>query len=162
MVDQPAQDIAFFVRFCAVKSVQFLLTDQKPGDPFSQFGIFAYFIGISGDTDDGDHLVIMVDRKIDTLLCAGKTVIFPNFDHSTALGRLLSDFMEGPDACRICAGKNRPGTVNEIHVLSAQIPDGIYDLLCECSGDVRCHGVAPRAALWAFLVWYIFWSARLI
>lgn len=104
----------------------------------------------------------MVDRKIDTLLCAGKAVIFPNFDHSTALGRLLSDFMKGPDACRICAGKNRPGTVNEIHVLSAQIPDGIYDLLCECSGDVRCHGVAPRAALWAFLVWYIFWSARLI
>ena len=52
--------------------------------------------------------MIMVDRKIDTLLCAGKTVIFPNFDHSTALGRLLSDFMKGPDACRICAGKIVP------------------------------------------------------
>ena len=47
--------------------------------------------------------------------------------------------MKGSYSAFICACKNCPGTIYKINVLSAEIPDGIYDLLCKGSGDIKRH-----------------------
>ena len=40
MIDKTTENITFLFGFCTVEGLQFLLADQKPGDTFSQPGIF--------------------------------------------------------------------------------------------------------------------------
>lgn len=44
MIDKTTENITFLFGFCTVEGIQFLLADQKPGDTFSQPGIFLHII----------------------------------------------------------------------------------------------------------------------
>ena len=68
MLDQTLENMAFLFGFCAMKSIQFFLADQKSGNTFCKMSIFSDLIRISGNSDDSNYLMIMINRKIDSLL----------------------------------------------------------------------------------------------
>ena len=86
-----------FISLPAAVLIQFLLPDQKIGDAFCEISITADFIRYTGDSDDGQQMFIMIKRKIDSLFCAGKIVVFCYFQYRTGSSGLLSNLVKGSD-----------------------------------------------------------------
>ena len=95
--DQRLNDKMLFIGLSAAVLIQFLFPDQKIGDAFCEIGITAGFIRYAGDSDDGQQMFIMIKRKIDSLLCAGKIVVFCYFQYRTGNSGLLSNLVKGSD-----------------------------------------------------------------
>ena len=106
MLDQTLENMVFLFGFCAMKSIQFFLADQKSGNTFCKMSIFSDLIRISGNSDDSNYLMIMINRKIDSLLGSGKSVSFCYFDYFAADCRLSADFVKISDPFFICARKD--------------------------------------------------------